>query len=203
VEYYPSKERAQNVHTKKWRDASSDEEIETRQTVGRYLEKKKWITSKVEDVTERYLQNSTPGVGSVDYPKGSKLIDPDDIRQSEWLVNKIGGDIKLLERSMEHGVKNPDAIWKNMYWEYKSCSSDNAIDQNLRKGVNQIYAAQERNGLIGKPAGMVLDTSDFKTDNSTIINSVAEYLPRRQKGPLDVIVKKDDRIVGVLRYSNI
>jgi hypothetical protein len=200
VEYYPNKGRSQNVHTKKWTDTSSDYEMETRQSIGKYLEKKKWITSKVEDVTEQYLQNSTPGVGDVYYPKGSKRILPKDVKTAQWILEKFGDDIELLESSNDY--QNPDSKWRNTYWEYKDCSSDNSINQNLRYGINQIYAAQERNGLIGKPVGMVLDATNFNTDDSTIVNSVAKHLPRRQKGPVDVIIKKDDRIVGVLRYKD-
>jgi hypothetical protein len=197
VEYHPDKGRAQNVHTKKWTDVSNDDEIEERKSLGTYLERKKWITAQIEDATEQYLQNAIPKSGSVSLGDNVKYLD-EDIETANWIVKNFGGDVKLLPAS--NRVKTPDSYWNGTYWEFKRCSSNSTMEARIRKAVEQLSETLEREGRQGKAAGIVLDISNMDVGEDEAVDTVARYIAKRNKGALDVIIRKGNDIVRVLRY---
>lgn len=105
-----------------------------------------------KDVTKKYLENATPGMGKVRYERGYRVKDhKTEIKVANQLRERLGGKIVLLKEANTQGTKTPDYLWHGKQWELKSISTAKAADMAIRSGVKQIR---------GKPGGVVLQCAD-------------------------------------------
>ena len=196
VEYFPRNGKVQNVHTKKWHDETEEDELLIRQKIGLYLEKKKWLTNQIEDVTQQYIEQSKAGIGNIILE--DNVLD-EDTETGKWLIDKFGGNVKILKAVKDW--KMPDSVWNGMYWEYKNCSSECSIDSRLKKAVKQLNETLERTGKTGNRTGIVLNISGRTMSQDEAVSIIARILEKRGKGPTDVIIRENDDIVKVIRYK--
>ena len=112
--------------------------------------------------------------------------DPEEIALAEWLKSSFGGDIVLLSEVKAKGVKNPDCLWDNLNWEYKTISSDKygTIDKRIHKAYVQIES---------NPGGMVFDFTDSELLLEGATQMVERSLKQRGKNNFEVIIKKGDK----------
>lgn len=194
VVYDPSdgSKRVQDAWSKSWNDNSKLDKIQRK--IER-IQRETTITlpDGIEDVTKKYLSEATPG-------KGKIILDDDlkkeDIGIGEWLNKVYGGDIHLLQENKV--IKWPDAYWKNAFWEFKTPISANSIDKRIRKAVSQLNSAKVTTNTLTELSGIVLDVSNLEVD-SDLLNLIAEKFSKRSKGKIDLIVKKGEHTLVVLR----
>ena len=76
------------------------------------------------DVKSEYDKNATPGKGKITFDKRFKdkkyaKNHQNEIDFANWLYEYYGGDIHLLGESTDQGVKSPDYLWNNRFWDLK------------------------------------------------------------------------------------
>lgn len=166
------------------------------ETLG-YGPKQDKVAPLMEPVTvfDEYMNSATPGTGTVIIPEGYRLRKHRrEIQTAGWIKDKFGGTIELLPESDVPGVKTPDFLWNGTRWEHKGASSINSIDQQVRAGVKQI--GDYDGGLIVDFAG------DEAISNSQIVQTINNRLARGEaKSQIDVIIKRGDNIVTILRHK--
>ena len=160
-----------------------------KQTSGRIRE--------ANDVTDEYIKKRKPGIGSILYEDGVKEEDKTIV---DWLYHSFGGNIKCLKEDSKIG-KMPDAIWDDIYWEFKAPSSKNSIDERLRKARIQITEALERDGKEYLKCGIVLDITNRKISLEECIKCVEDRAPDRCLNNTDIIIKDKNDIVKILRVK--
>lgn len=63
----------------------------------------------IQDMTEEYLENATPGKGTLAYAVGyQRGVHRKEVEIGEWLHSTLGGDIILLQEAIECNRKTPD-----------------------------------------------------------------------------------------------
>jgi hypothetical protein len=100
----------------------------------------------VIDCTQEALRKATPGKGKIEYlpaevvgkmSKNQLQVYETDKACAEWLHQKFGGDIKIIQPSAK--AKSSDFLWKEEMWELKTFKGGKVarIDDKLRAGVQQ------------------------------------------------------------------
>lgn len=158
------------------------------------------IGKNITDATGEYLLNATPGAGQIveqeenEIYAAFKTSDKDELAAAEWLKKNFGGDILLRGECKERGKKSADFQWKGKLWDLKSPtgSSKGTIAAQVRAVKHQIEA---------NAGGLILDISKCPLDVETIKKDLERELNRRIDFPMDVIIKRGDEIVCVLKYQ--
>lgn len=126
-------------------------------------------TPFIEDCTEEFIQNSTPGIGSISVDSKSKL-NSKEYKTAEALMRDFGGDIKVLNENNVIGIKNPDYLWNDKLWDEKDATSLNSVDKQIRSGIKQIKT---------NPGGVIVTLNDdsvsFKAIESVAENRMLRY----------------------------
>lgn len=182
VDYYPGDGKIQNVHSKDWRNK---EEIEKRKTVG--------VSQLLgKDVTSFYYGTATPNEGEIIYENGYKVNEHrNEIEVAELIHQTFGGNIKLLSESLVDGVKTPDYLWRNHYWDLKTVSGIKSVDGAVRRGIEQIKE---------NPGGIILDFRGKSVSLEGIVANIDYRIRRSSKSDMDVIVLQTNSI-KVYRYK--
>ena len=154
----------------------------------------------IEDVSQEYLNKATPGRGLLAFENGTTKVDLADRTTATWIHDKFGGDIKCLKEISEQG-KNPDSIWNGKYWEFKAPTTENAIDDRLRKANKQIMEALIRDGLVGDRAGVLIDISGCELTVDESIRVIEKRALQRLPSNIDVIVKYNDEFIKAVRVK--
>ncbi len=155
---------------------------------GRFTFGKQYI-----DVTEEYKNRATPGEGSLTYDDDyNAKAHKEEIAFAQWLHNKMGGDIHLLNESKEDGVKMPDYIWNNKLWDLKTISNEKAANSAVRKGVNQIF---------DNPGGIILDCRKFSVEEKTLLGVIEKRMKWHRDIDVDIMIVKSDSDVQIIRYK--
>ena len=101
----------------------------------------------VEDITERFIAEGSPGKGNVIIPQGYKTgKHADEIAAANVLVRDVGGDIELIDENNKNHESSADYMWREKLWELKSPQSLNGLDKLVHKGMRQI--AKNPGGLV-------------------------------------------------------
>lgn len=114
----------------------------------------------------------------------------DEIDMANWISQKYGGKIELLNRSDESGVKTPDYMWDNKLWELKSVSTVKAPDSALRKGIQQIQA---------NPGGIILNFGKNEVEIGEAMNIIDDRLKRSGKFDFDVMILQNNNVTKYIR----
>lgn len=140
----------------------------------------------VTDITKDFAERHNLGGKVIFEGNYDKRTHPEEIALAEWLKSSFGGDIVLLSEVKAKGVKNPDCLWDNLNWEYKTISSDKygTIDKRIHKAYVQIES---------NPGGMVFDFTDSELLLEGATQMVERSLKQRGKNNFEVIIKKGDK----------
>lgn len=157
---------------------------------GRFTFGKQYI-----DVTEEYKNRATPGEGSLTYDDSyNSKAHKEEIAFAQWLHNKMGGDIHLLNEQNQNHVKTSDYIWNSKLWDLKSLSSEKAANSALRKGINQIS---------GNPGGVMLDCRKFNVEEKTLLGIIEKRMKWHRDIEVDIMIVKSESDIRVIRYKQI
>ncbi|MBQ9031857.1 MAG: hypothetical protein IJ106_10455 [Parasporobacterium sp.] len=135
-----------------------------------------------------------PGRGVVNRENGYKTSKhKKEINCADWLIEKFGGDVRLLKEVNKEGVKTPDYLWKGKLWEHKTASSINSIDKQLQTAIHQIAK---------NPGGVIIElpstsTLTVKEVHEAVLNRIERKSYKKQ---VKVIIKKEDDIIGVIKH---
>lgn len=192
VNYNPRSGRTQNVHSKVWKTQEELSKLENRKKVG-ITEEQKVFIKKGHDVTEEYERARYPGQGEITADDGYDFErHTEEVDVARWLNKNLGGDIRLLNESSVDGIKMPDYIWNEKYWELKSTSTEKAANSAIRKGIKQIE---------DNPGGIILNYNSEINLQETI-----EVIEKRMKGskkediPVDIMIIQNGKLRKVIRY---
>lgn len=144
------------------------------------------------DVTIEYEHKAKCGKGDISYDdEYNKDLHKEEIRFAEWIHNRFGGDIKLLNEANQDKVKTADYLWHGRLWDLKTVTTEKSANAAVRKGLKQIQH---------NPGGIMLDYRNREIDLE-ILNSVIERrLNWREALPeIDIMIILDDA-VHVWRY---
>ena len=182
VDYDPGNGKVQNVHTKEWKDVKK---IEQRKAVN-------IDNSLGKDVTAFYYGTAQPGKGTFAYSDNyRKNKHPDEIEVAEILYDTFGGDMLLIDESIEYSDKMSDYLWNDKYWELKTTSSVKSADSAIRKGLKQIK---------NNPGGIVLDYRNSKVDYEDL-KKVIDSRMKRGSADADIMILFKNKNIKVLRYK--
>lgn len=147
----------------------------------------------VEDVTVEYIENATPGIGSIifddEYDVGKHLH---EVSIAEWLKTHLGGEIVLQNESRIDGEKMSDYLWNGKRWELKGPSTEKAPDSALRSGMAQIAI---------NPGGIILDFKDNEINVDAAIETINNRMLRPESIPSDVLIIHKGKLLRILRYK--
>ena len=145
------------------------------------------------DVTAEYKKSARPGSGKITFDDGyEESKHREEIEMAQWLHDNLGGDITVLAESKDTGVKMPDYVWQEKFWELKTVSSVNAADQAFRKAVKQIA---------DNPGGVIVDFGNNDVDMDAVQKELARRFNRCQLDTVDVMVLRNDTLERVRRYK--
>lgn len=146
----------------------------------------------ISDITKNYLENATPGTGTISREHGFKeKAHEDEISVAEVIFNSFGGDIILLaEESFRN--ENPDYRWNGKLWDLKTPTKIKNLGKLVQKGLSQIFPS---------PGGLIIDVSNLKDPQKKIEHVVEERMQTSMKNTIDVIFIKNRTIVKVLQYK--
>lgn len=152
---------------------------------------------EANDVTDEYMKKRKPGIGSIVYEEGAK---EEDKAIANWLYRSFGGNVKCLKEDSRIG-KMPDALWDDIYWEFKAPSSKNSIDERLRKARKQITEALKRDGKEYLKCGIVLDITNRKISLEECIKCIEDRASDRCSNNTDIIIKDKNDVIKILRVK--
>lgn len=145
------------------------------------------------DVLAEYIQNATPGVGSITYEDGYKPgKHPNEIKTANWLHDVFGGDIVLLNESGDSGQKMPDYLWRGKLWDLKNPTTAKAADDRLRSGLKQI---------LSNPGGIILDYGENEVDIEELDRIINSRMRFNENRSVDVMVLSGGEVKRILRYK--
>lgn len=194
VEYTPAKgHKSQNVWTKKWKSTDEKDIIESRKKVG-LKESHNLVLKKGTDVTTEYEHQKFPGQGKITYGDGyDELLHKDEIEFAQWLHNRLGGDITLVNEANIQDVKTPDYIWNGKYWDLKTTSTAKSANSALRHGLKQIK---------NNPGGVILNYQNMDVNLQDVVNEVENRMrqSKRDLCQVDVMIVFNQEIAKIIRY---
>lgn len=145
------------------------------------------------NVTTEYIKAAQPGSGALTFGEGyQKGKHQEEVKIAKWLHETFGGNIVVLPESNETGVKMPDYLWNEKFWELKTVSSVNAADQAFRKATKQIA---------GNPGGVIIDLGSNDVDMENIQKELARRFARCQLDSVDVMLLRNGALYHVQRYK--
>ena len=141
---------------------------------------------QITNITGEYLQNASPGIGSITKEPG--YIDKDHQEENDfakWLYNALGGTIIQNKDSKTKGKHFADFTWNGKLWELKTISSSkyNTIDQHVRDANKQI--ASNRGGFF-------IDISSSKLSIDEMAVFIETSMKRRSIQQTDVLIKRKE-----------
>ena len=194
----PEQLRQARVKVKQWQDAldslieaQPDDNYMYRQR-GREMTK---LTRRFSDRTEHYLSGAKPGKGAVVFDENydMKKRHSNEISTARWLVDHLGGNVRLLSESTVDGVKTPDFEWRGKLWELKNTTTSRAAKSAIRKGLEQIAS---------NPGGIILDYGKNTFDLTEVLKW-ADYRMSMSEFPFEseLMIIKDGELVKVYQHK--
>lgn len=146
------------------------------------------------DVLKEYLQNASPGQGSIAYDADYRADKhKDEINIANWLHDHLGGDIRLLNESTVQCQKMPDYLWSGKLWDLKTVTTEKAANTAIKRGLEQIKT---------NPGGVILNYGEYDIS----LEELQKVIDKRMQwlsdgGKADVLVIKNGKMVKALRYK--
>lgn len=151
------------------------------------------------DVTSEYIDNATPGVGSISHDAectaDQKAVEKyqDELNFAEWVHKTLGGDIHVnAEDDKTTGIKFPDYLWRGKLWDLKSPSNEEAANGLVRKGMKQI---------LKNPGGVMLNFGEHDVSLTLLEKVLDERMQWYKNRSVDIIVVSKDELIKVYRYK--
>ena len=149
------------------------------------------IVAYGHDATREYIDNATPGEGTLRIEVGVKVDErQEEINGGQWLLDHLGGDIVV--RAEHDKQLNPDYLWNGKLWDLKTITSEKAADAAMRKGIKQIAKI---------PGGVFLDCRGTKMDRAVLFDVVANRARQKSFDSIDVLMLFDDGHFEIRRYN--
>ena len=104
---------------------------------------------------------------------------------------KFGGHITVLGESNAEGVKTPDYIWNDKFWELKTPQKP-LSDSLIRKSLKQI---KDNSG------GIVFDLRNIEESLDSILEKLDYRVGRSKVSDVDVILIMKSGKLNVFRYK--
>jgi SPP1 gp7 family putative phage head morphogenesis protein len=149
---------------------------------------------KRQDVTNEYLEKSTPGEGAIQYDGGYDVeAHSSEIATAEWLHDSLGGDIVLLTESSTAGVKMADYLWNGKLWDLKTTSTEKSANTAIKRGLAQIKS---------NPGGIILDYGEHDISLDVLQAVIDKRMQWLSEGNVtDIMIVRRGKVVKVLRYK--
>lgn len=184
VIYDPGDGKKENVHTKRQLTEEEKAAVENRKRFRNY---------KYQDVTPRYFGDAKPGVGNINYQENyNRKKHVNEINVAQLIYNRFGGDITLLNEVKQTGIKTPDFLWNDKFWELKTVTTEKAADTAIRSGLKQIK---------GNPGGVILDYRDKKVDENILLNIADKRMRRGIEEDTDIMIIYSNKKIKIYRYK--
>ena len=116
-----------------------------------------------------------------------------ELEIAKWLVKIFGGKIYMLPRiNKPDGIKTPDYLWNNEYWDLKEIKSSGtrAVDNRI-------------NGTKSQTSNYILDFSKNVLTNKEIVKKVANIYNSPERNWVNkIIIIKDNKLLKVLKRKD-
>lgn len=116
-----------------------------------------------------------------------------ELEIAKWLVKTFGGKIYMIPRiNKPEGIKTPDYLWNNEYWDLKEIKSNGtrAVDNRI-------------NGTKNQTSNYILDFSKNVLTNKEIIKKVANIYNSPERNWVNkIIIIKDNKLLKVLKRKD-
>lgn len=150
-------------------------------------------TKAYSEVQDEYQKNAKPKQGNITYDEGyDKEQHKNEVIFADWLYNKFGGNIKLLNESCIDNVKTPDYIWNDKLWDLKTVTTEKGANSAVRKGLHQIEL---------NPGGIFLDYGDRDILIDVLLNVIEERMKWHKGEGFDIMIIQNGEVIKVLRYE--
>ncbi|MBQ6373418.1 MAG: hypothetical protein IJJ45_02905, partial [Clostridia bacterium] len=145
----------------------------------------------VQDVTEVYRSNATPGAGEILRERGYREdVHRAEIADAELLVRELGGFLQLRAERNGQNEKTPDYTWNGKDWGQKTVSGSTSVDNAIRKGAKQIAE---------NPGGIVLNTTESVMKDESLLSAIQKRFKRVALREMDVIIISHGELTRILR----
>lgn len=143
----------------------------------------KYASYTKENITQSFLESSTPGIGEMIKEDGFKDVN-DEESIANWIFNTFGGRITL--RSDVGDQLSPDYLWDGKFWDLKSLETNtfNTLEKRLKHGLKQIESS---------PGGLVYN---IKSKSDWTLEEAEKHVDHVMYNHLSfstrIIIKKGD-----------
>lgn len=159
----------------------------------RINEAKKHIDWAYNGATLKYYKSSAPGQGQLIVDESVNTSKSQlEIKMAKDLHRVFGGDIKVLGEVNPEGVKNPDYLWNNKYWDLKTTTTAKAANHAIKTGLTQINT---------NPGGLILDYGNIDIDFEELKNVIDKRMQWNKEKDVDIIIKNKG-IFRVIEYRH-
>jgi hypothetical protein len=152
-------------------------------------------TSRIVSYKAEALRLAKPGQGELIINRTAKtkqdrIILDREIKQAEWIINTLGGNIELPDQRYSKNKvpkKTPDFIWNNSEWELKILTNGGArrLQKILRRANKQTIT---KNTIVDTAYGFSIDelaqAMIWTNTNKLLVKNdkkLVEYLIRMQR----------------------
>lgn len=160
------------------------------------------------DITKEWLNNAKPNNNPVkeqlyfDYKNKRYYVDnknvvldysKKDLEIVKQLINALGGEIYMLPRiNKPEGIKTPDYLWNNEYWDLKE------IKQNAKSKIRAIDNILKTTKL--QSNNFILDVTKCKLDIDNILEQVKKIYSTKNRGWIDkILILDNNKLVKVYK----
>lgn len=189
---YVSEKGAQDVHTKQ--QLRKEEVAERIKKIEQLTEK---IPANFEDIKAEYFKTAKTTNGKVVIEERvDRHNEEKAIRNAKILSNFFGEEIVVLAESTEYGVKMPDYLWREKFWEHKTISSATAAKSATRDALKKFVGREKRTG------GIIYDITKTQEGLAEICENINNRLRQKEiSNGLKLIFIKGDKITAILEYK--
>jgi hypothetical protein len=150
-------------------------------------------TPKISSYKAEALRLAKPGQGELIINRTAKtkqdrIILDREIKQAEWVIDTLGGDIELPAQKYDdvgNAISAPDFIWNNEEWEFKILRNGGIrrLEKVLRKGNHQSILKNIIVDIVDSFTNKeLIQVMEWTKSNRLLLNKVGnlvEYLIRK------------------------
>lgn len=114
-----------------------------------------------------------------------------ELECAKWLENTFGGEIYMCPRvNTPEGIKTPDYIWNNDYWDLKE------IKTGTKRVIDSRLNGQQKN----QSSNYIIDISGNPLPNIAIVNQIKKIFTTKSRQWLNTIILiKNGKIIIILK----
>lgn len=125
---------------------------------------------------------------------GKKILldySKNELECAKWLENTFGGEIYMCPRvNTPEGIKTPDYIWNNDYWDLKE------IKTGTKRVIDSRLNGQQKN----QSSNYIIDISGNPLPNIAIVNQIKKIFTTKSRQWLNTIILiKNGKIIIILK----